>query len=302
MVIVYLFAAWSLSGRVLFPESSLEKTKSRIIQYWGTTYEASMSAMPAFEEFSTTTFDGLTLKGKYFTTSDSSSCVIIFAHGWGAMWADMLKYVPAFSNCNCDYIFYDHRAHNESEGIYGTGGIHEARDLWTITEWVQQNRGMELSNIGWIGSSWGAAAALIAGADKRNAGFIIADSPFRDWNSAVFERAVRDYGKGINLLAPAVMRVAGLRAGVRHKEASSFLKAKEIDEPVMLIHSKNDTRTNSSQSEDIAENLNSRSVFYHTDWGNDHVMDVVKNTAEFTAFINEFLSKEAPQFLKPPTE
>jgi len=299
MAILYSFLCWTLSGRVLFPESSLEKTKGRIVNLWGTTYEASMEVMPEYEDFSVETIDGLLLKGKYFKTSDSSSCAIIFPHGWGAIWADMLKYVPAFSDCNCDFVMYDHRAHGNSEGKYATGGIKESQDLWTVTEWVQENHQFEPSKIGWIGSSWGAATALIAGSDEKDVGFIIADSPFQDWNSAVFERAIRDYGSGIDMITSGVMRAAGLRAGVSHKDASALNKASSITEPVLLIHSKADSQTSSSQSVNISKNLNSGiSTFYNTEWGNDHVMDVVKNTEEYRAYVLDFLTKEAPQFLK----
>ncbi len=299
ILVIYSFVCWSLSGRVLFPNSSIEKTKSTIARYWGTTYEASLENMPSSTDFAVETRDGLTLNGKYYTTSDSSTCAIIFPHGWGAIWADMLKYVPVFSDCNCDYVMYDHRAHGNSEGTYATGGIKEADDLWKITDWVTETKKFEYSNIGWIGSSWGAATALIAASGSKNVGFVIADSPFQDWNSAVFERAIKDYGKGINLIAPGVMQLVSFRAGIDHEENSPINKASGIDEPVLLIHSKGDKQTSSTQSLNISRNLNpATSQFYHTEWGNDHVMDVINNKEEYRQYVNDFLSKNAPQFLR----
>ncbi len=298
IVAIYSFICWSLSGRVLFPNSSLEKTKATIARYWGTTYEESLAPMPPRENFLVTTNDGLSLSGKYFTASDSSSCAIIFPHGWGAIWADMLKYVPVFSDCNCDYVMYDHRVHGESEGTYATGGIKEAEDLWIVTDWVRKNKGFDYSQIGWVGSSWGASTSIIAAADPIDIGFVIADSPFQDWSSAVFERAIRDYGKGINLIAPGVMKLASLRAGVNHNEISALTKAPDVTEPILVIHSKGDLQTSSSQSVNISKNLNPKnSRFYHTEWGNDHVMDVIKNTVEYRQYVNDFLLEKAPQFL-----
>ncbi len=295
----YAFICWSLSGRVLFPESSLEKTKSRIVQYWGTTYEASMATMPPAKDFAVKSNDGLNLSGKYFATSDSSTCVIIFAHGWGAMWADMLKYVTVFSECNCDYVMYDHRAHGNSDGIFATGGIKEADDLWKITDWILESKGINYSQVGWIGSSWGAATTIIAASDSKNVGFVIADSPFQNWNSAVFERAIRDYGNGIKMISPGVMKVVSIRAGV-DLENSALNKASKIDEPILLIHSKGDKQTSSTQSVNVSKNLKPGiSQFFHTEWGNDHVMDVINNTEEYRKYVNEFLKEKAPQFLKP---
>lgn len=299
LVVGYLAASWTLSAKVLFPESSLEKTKSRIIQYWGTTYEDAMATMPEPQPFSVQSNDGLSLNGKYFQMSDSSTCAIIMPHGWGAMWADMLKYVPTFSDCNCDFVMYDHRAHGESEGKYATGGIKEAEDLWLVTDWVLSNKNFKLNEIGWMGSSWGAATSLIAGAEPEDVGFIISDSPYQDWHSAVFERAIRDYGSGIQLLASGVMQMVNLRSGVNYKEASPVNKASGIAEPVLLIHSAADTKTSSNQSINIAKNLNpTHSQFHHSQWGNDHVMDAVRNQEEFRELVQQFLKKEAPQFLK----
>lgn len=295
----YGYASWSLSARVLFPTSSLEKTKKTISTYWGTTFQATMDNMPPYEEFVVQTRDSLTLSGKYFINSDSAQCLIVFAHGWGATWADMLKYVPAFSSCNCNYIFYDHRVHGESEGVYATGGIREAQDLWQITLWAAREKNFDLKNIGWVGSSWGAAAALIAGSNHRNVGFILADSPYQDWYSAVFERAIRDYGKGIKYISYGVMEVVNYRADVDYREASPVNKTKTILEPVLLIHSMADSETSSVQSLNISKNLNRDSWFYNTEWGNDHVMDVVNSTDEFSHLVYDFLFKEAPHFLKP---
>lgn len=261
-----------------------------------------MAEMPVPESFSVTSTDGLKLSAKYFETSDSSTCVIIFSHGWGAIWADMLKYAPLFSDCNCDFVMYDHRVHGESEGEYATGGLKEAQDLWLLTEWLQNNKSMPLSQIGWIGSSWGAASSIIAGADQRNVGFIIADSPFQDWNAAVFERAIRDYGSGIKFLAVGVMQVVSLRAGVDYKKASALDNVSAIEEPLLLIHSEGDQETASTQSVNISKNMKpDHTQFHHTPWGNDHVMDVVANTNEFRSIVNDFLKQEAPQFLKAET-
>lgn len=299
LTIGYLVASWTLSAKVIFPESSLEKTKSRIVHYWGTTYADVLATFPESENFSLETKDELTLRGRYFQMSDSATCAIIMPHGWGAIWADMLKYAPAFSDCNCDFIVYDHRAHGESDGRYATGGIKEAEDLWLVTKWATTSKNFEFNQIGWMGSSWGAATAIIAGAENENVGFIIADSPYQDWYSAVFERAIRDYGSGIQLLASGVMEIVNLRSGVDYAEASPLLMASGVEEPVLLIHSKGDTKTSSKQSVNIAENLNqNNSQFHHSQWGNDHVMDVVKNQTEFRKIVKAFLLKEAPHFLK----
>lgn len=290
--LMYLAISWVLSNRVLKPNASHEKTVEKIATYWGTTYEDLMSVLPKPTDFSVTTFDQLRLKGKYFNVSDSAQCAIIMAHGWGVTWANMLKYVPTISDCGCNLVMYDHRAHGKSGGDYGTGGINEAKDLLVVTEWLQKKYGFTDKQVGWFGSSWGAAAALTAGANAKNVAFIIADAPFQNWYSAVFERAERDYGNGITLIAPGVMQIVNFRAEVDYLDASVLNIADQIEEPVLLIHSQADQATGSIQSVNISKKLNTNSTFHHTRWGNKHVMDVVNNQKEFKELVDEFLKKK----------
>jgi len=269
----------------------MERTLEDIPIYWGTTFEEIMAMLPPPDDFSVTANDDIDISGKYFNVSDSARCLFIFSHGWGRNRPNMLKYYPMVEDCQCDIIMYDHRVHGESGGEYPTGGIKEAQDLMTVTEWANTEKGFEWNRIAWLGSSWGAATALMAGANDRDPAFIVADAPFQNWYSAVFERAIRDYGSGIKLIAPGVMQVVNMRSGVNYKEASALEKAKSIEEPVLLIHSEGDTETSSDQSVNVSKNLNESSEFHHTQWGNDHVMDVVNNTEEMKALLMEFIQK-----------
>ncbi len=294
----YLLISWSLSKRVVTPTGSFEDTKEEIRKFWGTTYEEIMAGLPVPESFDVQSFDELTIKGKYFQLSDSSTCAIIFAHGWSENWPGMLKYAPLFDSCQCDLVFYDHRAHGESGGKYATGTVNEAKDLLSVTRWANQQKGFAMDQIAWVGCSWGAATSLVAGATDEDVAFIIADSPFQDWYSAVFERALKEYGAPIKLLAGGIMKAVGIRAKVNTKEASPLLKAKEIKEPVLLIHSMADSATAYQQSVNISKQLNKQSEVHFTKWGNPHVKDVVYNLEECREIVNSFIARKKPGFLK----
>ena len=280
-----------LSNRILETNSSFQNTLNDIENYWGTSYDAMIALLPPPSDMQVLSVDGIELKGKYFNVSDSASCLYIFAHGWARSWQNMLKYYPVVDDCQCNILMYDHRAHGESGGQFPTGGVMEAKDLLTISEWVISAKKYDWNQIAWLGSSWGAGAALIAGADDRSPAFIIADSPYQDWYTAIFERAIEDYGSWINGIAPAVMLWVNIRADLNYKEASPMEAAKNITEPVLLIHSKADPKTSSEQSVKIAKNLNSDSEFHHTEWGNIHVMDVVTNKEEVQDIIQNFIKK-----------
>jgi len=192
-------------------------------------------------------------------------------------------------DCPCNLVFYDQRAHGASGETYPTGGILESKDLYAVTSWVNQQKNIPFDRIGWLGSSWGAAASLQAGAMDQDVAFIIADSPFQDWYSAVFERAILEYGSYVKLLAPTVFTIVNFKTGVNYKNASALLSANKINEPVLLIHSKTDPETSSSQSVNISKNLRSpHSVFYETEWGNLHTQDVVNDPENYKILVDKF--------------
>lgn len=290
-ILTYLLVAYLLSNRVLQTNSSFERTLKDIETYWGTTYEEMIALLPPPTDFDVKGVDEVIIRGKYFNVSDSASCVFIFAHGWARSWPNMLKYYPMVDECGCNIVMYDHRAHGSSGGNFPTGGIMEGKDLLSVTNWVAQNKKYQWDQIAWLGSSWGAATVLMAGAEDQNPAFIVADSPFQDWYSAIFERAIRDYGAGIRIIAPGVMQMVNWRAGIDYREANAFEKVRLIEEPVLLIHSAGDPETSSQQSVRIAQNLNDQSVFHHTDWGNIHVMDVINNTEELEDILLDFIQK-----------
>ncbi|MEL6942487.1 MAG: alpha/beta fold hydrolase, partial [Bacteroidota bacterium] len=171
---------------------------------------------------------------------------------------------------------YDHRMHGESDAAPATAGIKEKMDLIKVTEWLQERTQLADQQIAWVGESWGAATVLQAGALDKDVAFILADSPFQDWDSAIFERAIRDYGGWVSNIAPIVMTIVDWRADIDHNQASPKEAVKAIKEPVFLIHSQSDPETASTQSVNIAENLNpENSRFHHTNWGSKHCMDLI---------------------------
>ncbi len=258
-----------------------------------------MDSLPTPSDFSVTSVDGVEIKGKYFQKSDTTQCAVILSHGWTDTWEGSLKYTSVLTDCRCDLVLYDHRAHGKSGGDYPTGGIKEAKDLLAITDWVEKEKQLTPQQIGWLGASWGGATVLSAGADSKNVAFIIADAPFQDWYSAIFERAIRDYGAGVNFVSVGVMSMVNWRAGVDYRNASALKAASKIEEPVLLIHSQADSETSSQQSVNISKQLNlSASVFHHLDWGSDHTRDVLFNKERYKALLNDFLGGIEGDFLK----
>jgi dipeptidyl aminopeptidase/acylaminoacyl peptidase len=194
-------------------------------------------------------------------------------------------------------LIYDHRAHGESEGKFGTAGILEKQDLMLITNYFATAMELDMEKVAWVGESWGAATALQGAVETDNLAFILADSPYQDWYSAVSERAIRDYGAWIEYLVPSVFGWIRLRTGVNPYDASPLEAAASIEVPVLLIHSQTDQATSSSQSVAISQRLNQvNCTFHHTDWGSLHCQDVKDHPEKYGQLIDQFLREKLPDW------
>ena len=280
LLIGYLSICYFFSSRIILPNRRALEDPQELVGKYG-----------LYEDISFETSDGLKLNGWLFENpADSVNCGIILVHGHGTNRYSMRHWMPYFWVKGCDVLMYDHRAHGESEGTYGTFGIKESEDLLGIHERFKDATDLSNEQVGWVGSSWGAATVLQAAPAVDNLSFLLADSPFKDLNTAVMERAIRDYGSWIKLLKPTIFAMVRLRAGFDPEQASTLAKAVEIRTPVLLIHSQTDEATSSDQSEAIAKAMNPENlIFHHTDWGSLHVKDVQNFPERYWALIDEFM-------------
>lgn len=279
-----------------------EAVQGRTIARTGFDYKDIYSRLGDRQDIAVEGSDGATLKGWYYK-QDNAQCAIVFAHGWGSNRTGSLKYAPLFEDCGCDMVFYDHRAHNESTGDYGTGGILESKDLQLMTDWLQGQNGLSDKQTAWVGVSWGAATVLQAGGEsERQMAFILSDSPFQNWYTATTERADRWFGPWTRIFTPMLKVFVRLRAGVSFDDASSISHVAKIKAPLFLIHSEGDNDTGSHQSVNISKHIPESSVFHHTQWGSDHTHDITAHTDKYKALVENFKAKYVPRWSECDTE
>jgi alpha-beta hydrolase superfamily lysophospholipase len=259
---------------------------------WSLDLDSLLRTLPPKESVEITSdFDGIKLRGWLFQP-DSARCGVVMAHGYSVNRANMLKYAPIFSECSCAMLLYDHRGHGESDEAYGSGGYHEASDLITATHFLVEKTGLDLADIGWFGESWGGATVLLAAA-RPNApkpAWVVSESPFADWESAIMERGVKDYGPALYALSPGAFTWTSFRAGVSFDEVSPMMAAKDIDVPVLLFHSRADTLTAPEQSDRIADNMDPELLTYRPlEWGAWHAHNVIWRREEYTRMVHDFV-------------
>ena len=301
-LLLYLGITYYLSSLVLdTPNRSLEESYGIATGQWHVNIDSLRQELPPAENISfTSPVDGIALRGWYFKRPGGATCGMVLAHGYHDNRMSMLKYTPALQNCGCDLLLYDHRGFGDSEESYGSGGINEATDLLAAHAFLRSQSGLSDAQIGWLGESWGAATALLAaGRGSVQPAFVIAESPYMDWATAITERGVRDYGPALSIFTPGTFRWVAFRNGTDFHAASPLRAVERIAAPVLLLHSKQDTLTSPDQSERIAERIHPELLTYRAlDWGAWHAHNVVWRPREFADLVQNFIRERKPEFCR----
>ena len=292
LLLLYLGATYLLSGLILHtPNRDIATVYQMNKERWNLDLDSLVTTLPNREEITFTTPDnGITLRGWLFSP-DTVRCGVVFAHGYSVNRANMLKYTPLFDDCGCALLLYDHRGHGESDEAYGTGGYREATDLIAATKFLADRTGLTTDRIGWFGESWGGATVIEAAAmTTEKPAWLIAESPFADWYSAVMERGVKDYGGALRMLTPATFAWASWRSGINFYDASPLEAVRELDVPLLLLHSTSDTLTAPEQSERIAAAAPPELLSYKPlDWGAWHAHNIIWRQLEYRQIVRDFV-------------
>lgn len=178
---------------------------------------------------------------------------IVFAHGYGKNREQsdlpLKELIPEFHEQGYQFLTFDFRASGISEGDRVTVGVKEQADLTAAIEYA---KGRTDGPIVLYGISMGAATALST-ADDQSVAAIIADSPFSD---------LRDYLE-TNLpvwsdlpnfpFTPVIMTVTPWFTGLDADDVQPIEDIKNIEAPILLIHSKDDDAIPVNESERLAQ-------------------------------------------------
>lgn len=294
LIVLYLGVTYFFSGLILtMPRRDIATVYQMNRDRWGLDLDSLRRTLPPQEDFAiNSTFDGAELKGWFFRP-DTVRCGVVFAHGYSVNRANMLKYAPIFDACGCALLLYDHRGHGESTVTYGSGGYHEATDLISASEWLADKTGLTHDRIGWFGESWGGATVIQAAARAAvKPAWVVAESSYADWESAVMERGLKDYGRGLHVFTPGAFTWTSYRANVDFKAVSPVRAVANLEVPLLLFHSRADTLTYPVQGDRLAAAANPETTTYHAlDWGAWHAHNIIWDREEYTRLVLEFVGQ-----------
>ena len=194
----------------------------------------------AHTDVSVKSFDGLTLRGKYFEY-DKSAPTEILSHGYkGSSERDMCGGVHRCFAIGHNALIVDHRASGESEGRIITFGAKESLDLLTWVDYVINNIDKD-ARIILTGISMGAATVMIASSLElpENVVGILADCGYSS-TEAIIKKVMRDMSLPAGLLYPFARLGARVLGGFEPDSPSPIKAMESCKLPIIFFHGDTD--------------------------------------------------------------
>jgi pimeloyl-ACP methyl ester carboxylesterase len=242
----------------------------------------------------------VTLSGWFFANPADGECGLLFLHGFHGTRYHVLDWAPMFWERGCDILAYDHRGHGDSTPAFHTYGFYEKQDAIAALDWFADRAGLEQSQIGVFGVSYGAATALQMAPLTPELAFVAADAPYSELREIVSYQANELFPGLAPLLLSGAFQIAEWRADFDVDAVAPERSVAEAQMPVLLIHSLTDEYTFSTHSEDIfAQSDPARTVLHLNDWGAPHARDIQVDPAGYRQLVDAFLAQFAPDFGLP---
>lgn len=197
------------------------------------------------EEITFPSADGLKLRGWFLPAAPGAATVVV-CHGYRSSRAHLLDLGLALRSRGCNVMLFDFRAHGSSEGRFTSIGIREAGDLAGAIAYLMGRADVDPTRLGALGYSMGAAALILAAAERPEIRAVVADSSFAALGDiadpalrAYLPRPLRPLRRVVGPVARrAAERFAGTRiAAVRPVDAIGRIAPR----PVLIIHGAADT-------------------------------------------------------------
>lgn len=188
-----------------------------------------------------TTFDGLTLRGRYYEFSPDAP-IEIMMHGYqGNLERDLSGGIFRALNIGHSVLTYDHRGSGLSDGNTLTFGINESRDCRRWIDFVLKEINPDAKII-LSGVSMGAATAMItSGYDDlpENIVGIVADCGYTSAKD-IIKKVIREMKLPPNILYPFVKLGARLYGGFNLDEFSPIEQVAKSKIPTIFVHGDHD--------------------------------------------------------------
>lgn len=242
------------------------------------------------QSFEIRSFDGLTLRGKYYECKKDAPIEIMF-HGYqGNSERDLCGGVFRAFRLEHNVLLVDHRAGGASDGRIITFGINERRDCLGWIDLAVSHFGKDCKLI-LTGVSMGAATVMMASAERlpANVRYVLADCGYSTAKD-IIKKVIREMHLPPEILYPFV-RLGGRIFGRFDLEETSPLEAvKSSNIPILFIHGNGDDFVPCDMSVELYGACGSEKELVIIE-GAGHGLAYPVNKEEYLAALSEFDKK-----------
>ena len=139
-----------------------------------------------YENISFSTRDGLKLKGWFLPSAGGDKRTILMCHGMTDNKGLLLKQTHFLNKVGgFNLVYFDFRAHGESEGTITTTGGLETIDFDAAMAWLRLNKPELIGNVGAFGLSMGATVIVVSMPKHPDLRCAVVESPFTDYRTVI---------------------------------------------------------------------------------------------------------------------
>jgi fermentation-respiration switch protein FrsA (DUF1100 family) len=243
-------------------------------------------AMPC-ERVEITSFDGLTLRGRYYEYAKGAPVEILFPGYEGTSERDLCGGVQRCFALGRSALLVDQRASGESDGHVITFGINERKDCLKWIDFLIEKFGKDIKIMLGGVSMGGATVLMAAGEDlPDNVVCVLGDCAYSSAKE-IIQKIVQDMHLNATLVYPFIKLGAKLFGHFNLEEASPLQAMTTCKIPVILFHGDEDAFVPYEMSEKIyaACNTTKRLVCVK---GAGHGLAFPKDEEGYVAALKEF--------------
>lgn len=228
---------------------------------------------------------GYELFGKFYKNSKQTNKTMISLHGHNSCSVSQMKYLEMFFAEGFNVFMPDHRYSGFSQGKSVTFGVFEKED---VISWLQLLSERFPKNEFYIfGESMGAATAMMVAAEYTQINAVIEYCGFANMLTLIKQHIKNEY-LASKVFWPAMRMLCKLIYRFDLAKSNALESIKNIEAPVMIIHSKSD-QVVGFENAMLLSQAKPEALFV-TFEDTIHARSIVKYPEEFKRNIHDFLS------------
>lgn len=276
------------AGIYNFVFSRSSKFKKKIERKPNTDFEKNFWEKYSFDNINVTSFDGLSLFGKYLSKGNNK--IVILVHGYGGNFRDMAKYAQIFLDKGFDILAIDCRGHGRSEGDTVGMSWKDKDDLKSWCDFVLEKN--SCYKILLFGQSMGASTVCnYAGLKEcKSVVAVIEDCGFDNAYKQIFYLFGRLKIK-LKIFFKIFQSYSTRKNGFNLKDVDCIKQLKKSNIPVLIIHGDKDEFVPTEMAFNIYNSLdeNRREIYIAQDAGHTKCFEV--NERKYRTVVYDFINK-----------